>query len=286
MDDFRLYNGALSAVQITALAAAYPVQPPAPTNVVATAISANQINLTWSPAAGATNYYVKRSTINGGPYTTVSAPLTVTNFSDTGLVGGTTYYYVIAAANDGGTTNSAQVSATTLTAPPAPASLTATAGLSGVINLSWPASAGATSYNVKRANFSGGPYTVIATGVTSTGYTNTGLFGAVTYYYVVSAVNANGEGANSSEASATVLPIVWHAGANSNWDIGATTNWLAGGLPAKYQDGSALLFNDSALSTRSISPRMFRRPASHSATRRRITRSTPAAAPASAVRRL
>jgi cellulose 1,4-beta-cellobiosidase len=100
----------------------------------------------------------------------------------------------------------------------------AVAGLSEAINLSWPASAGATSYNIKRANFSGGPYTVVATNVTTTSYTNTGLYGTVTYYYVVSAVNVNGESPNSSEASAAVLPIVWRAGANSNWDINATTN--------------------------------------------------------------
>jgi autotransporter-associated beta strand protein len=249
VDDFRIYNGALSAAQVTALAVSYPVQPPAPTNVVATPVSANQINLMWSPAIGATNYYVKRSLVSGGPYTTVSMPLTVTNFSDTGLTGGTTYYYVIAAANDGGWTNSAEVNATTLTAPPAPASLTVVAGLSGAINLSWPASAGATSYNIKRANFSGGPYTVIATGFTSTGYTNTGLYGQATYYYVVSASNANGESANSLEASATVLPILWHAGANSNWDIGVATNWLAGGLASAYQDSSVVQFDDSALST-------------------------------------
>jgi fibronectin type 3 domain-containing protein len=224
VDDFRIYNGALSAAQIAALVAAYPVQPPAPTNVVATAVSANQINLTWSPAIGATNYYMKRSTVSGGSYTTISVPLTVTNFSDNGLTGGTAYNYVIAAANDGGTINSAQASATTLTAPPAPASLMAVAGLSEAINLSWPASAGATSYNIKRANFSGGPYTVVATNVTTTSYTNTGLYGTVTYYYVVSAVNVNGESPNSSEASAAVLPIVWRAGANSNWDINATTN--------------------------------------------------------------
>jgi autotransporter-associated beta strand protein len=250
VDDFRIYNGALSAAQIATLHAKPPGSPPpAPANVVATVVSANQINLTWSPSLSTTNYYVRRAAVSGGPYTTVSVPLTVTNFSDTGLAGGTTYYYVIAAANDGGTTNSAEVSATTLTAPPAPASLTAVAGLSGAINLSWPASSGATSYNVLLANFSGGPYTVVASGVTSTSYTNTGLYGSVTYYYVVLASNANGTGPNSPEASATVPPIVWHAGANSNWDIGATTNWLEGGLPTAYQDGSAVQFDDSALSS-------------------------------------
>ena len=70
-----------------ALAVAYPVQPPAPANVAATVVSANQINLAWPPALRATNYYVKRSLLSGGPYTTVSVPLTVTNFSDAGLVG-------------------------------------------------------------------------------------------------------------------------------------------------------------------------------------------------------
>lgn len=136
VDDFRIYSGALSSAQIAALAASYPAQPPAPTNVVAMAVSANQINLTWSPANGATNYYVKRSTVNGGPYTTVSVPLTQTNYSDTGLISSTTYYYVVTAINDGGATNSAQVSARTVSL--APTNLTV--GLSGgQLQFSWPA---------------------------------------------------------------------------------------------------------------------------------------------------
>ena len=236
VDDFRIYNGALSTDQIAALVAAYPVQPPAPTNVVATAASANEIDLTWSPANGATNYYVKRSTVSGGPYTTVSVPLTVTNFSDTGLIGGKTYYYVINAINDGGATNSAQVSATTLTAPPAPASLTATAASSSQINLSWPASAGATGYNVKCANFSGGPYTVIATNVTATGYTNTGLYDAVTCYYVVVAANANGVSTNSMEASATTQPVpsVPTGVAATAGNTTAQLNWNASAYATSY----------------------------------------------------
>jgi hypothetical protein len=136
VDDFRIYNGALSASQIAALAASYPVQPSAPTNVVATGVSANQINLTWSPAAGATNYYVKRSAVNGGPYTTVSAPLIQTNYSDTGLIGSTTYYYVVTAINDGGATNSAQVSARTVSTTPVNLSLNVSGGQ---LQFNWPA---------------------------------------------------------------------------------------------------------------------------------------------------
>ena len=49
-----------------------------------------------------------------------------------------------------------------VTPPPAPViNLTATAG-NAQVSLSWTASAGATSYNVKSATTSGGPYTTIA----------------------------------------------------------------------------------------------------------------------------
>jgi len=89
--------------------------------------------------------------------------------------------------------------------PLAPTGLTATAASSSQINLSWTASSGATSYNVKRATVSGGPYTPVATGVTGTTDNDTGLAASTAYYYVVSAVNAAGESANSTEASATTL---------------------------------------------------------------------------------
>ena len=79
--------------------------------------------------------------------------------------------------------------------------MTATAG-NGQVGLSWSASSGATSYNVKRSTTSGGPYTTIAS-PTTTSYTNTGLTNGTTYYYVVSAVNTAGESANSSQVSAT-----------------------------------------------------------------------------------
>lgn len=86
--------------------------------------------------------------------------------------------------------------------PAAPGKLTATAG-NGQISLNWSASAGAESYNVKRATVSGGPYTTVASGITGTAFTDRGLANGTAYYYVVSAVNSAGESGNSAEAAAT-----------------------------------------------------------------------------------
>jgi len=89
------------------------------------------------------------------------------------------------------------------TAPTMPTGLTATAG-SKQIALAWTASAGATSYNVYRGNTPGAESTVpVATGITGTNYTSTGLTNGTTYYYKVVGINAVGGSIPSPEASAT-----------------------------------------------------------------------------------
>jgi len=87
--------------------------------------------------------------------------------------------------------------------PSIPDNLSATAGGTQVV-LNWSVAGGATNYNVKSSTTSGGPYNTIAS-LTSTIYTNTGLTTGVTYYYVVSAVNAAGESTNSIQVSATTM---------------------------------------------------------------------------------
>jgi fibronectin type 3 domain-containing protein len=186
--------------------AAPPAPPAAPTGLTATPGNA-QVSLAWTASGGATSYNVKRATVTGGPYTVVATGVTAASFTDTGLVNGTTYFHVVSAVNAGGeSANSNQTSATPTAPPPGPppppTGLTATAG-NAQVTLSWTASAGATSHNIKRATVTGGPYLVIATGVTATNFTNTGVVNGTTYFFVVSASNANGESANSNEASAT-----------------------------------------------------------------------------------
>jgi fibronectin type 3 domain-containing protein len=178
--------------------------PTAPAGLTAVAGSA-QVTLNWNTSSGATGYYVKHSTTAGGPYTQLPGT-GATNFTDTGLTNGTKYFYVVSAYNSyGQSPNSAEVNATPVAPQPpsAPTGLVATAGNTQVA-LTWNASTGATSYNVKRATTTGGPYTTVNS-PTVTNYTNTILTNGTKYYFVVSALNGSVEGANSVEVSATPL---------------------------------------------------------------------------------
>ena len=209
--------------------------PSPPTGLTATAGSA-QVSLNWTASSGATSYSVKRATVSGGPYTSVASP-SATSYVNTGLNNGTTYYYVVTAANAGGASaSSSQVSATPqVPAPSAPTGLAATPG-NAQASLSWTATSGAASYNVKRATASGGPYTTVVS-PSGTSCVNAGLTNGTTYYYVVSAVNAGGESANSGPASATPqvpvagIPVGLSATAG---DAQATLSWTASNGATSY----------------------------------------------------
>ena len=89
--------------------------------------------------------------------------------------------------------------------PPAPTNLTAEPGNSQV-RLTWTASPQASSYIVRRAMVSGGPYTTVATNIGLLSYVDTGLANDTSWFYVVRAVNPTGQSPDSAEISAT--PIV------------------------------------------------------------------------------
>ncbi len=92
-----------------------------------------------------------------------------------------------------------------------PSGLTAQSAAGLQINLSWTATDGAVSYNVKRSTTTGGPYTTVSTpgAVTGTSYADTGLTAGITYFYVVSAVNAAAtESVDSAQASAEAVETV------------------------------------------------------------------------------
>ena len=88
--------------------------------------------------------------------------------------------------------------------PEPPVNLVATAGRTEN-HLSWTAAADAETYSIHRATQSGGPYALVATGVTGTTAYDAAPEG-VTYYYTVRAVNATATSDASNESSAAALP--------------------------------------------------------------------------------
>ena len=91
------------------------------------------------------------------------------------------------------------------TPPAAPTNLVATAGTNR-IGLTWKASAGATSYNVKSSASATGTFTTIASNLTTTSYQDFTAVNGVKTFYVVTANNIIGESGPSNVASATPQP--------------------------------------------------------------------------------
>ena len=195
-------NSPFSNAASAATAAAEP--PATPGGFTATPAGTNQINLTWVyTATNEDGFNVERS-LDGSNYATIAMPAAgVTNYADIGLTAGErliiTCSGVPVVLGQFGFFRPSQCGH--------PGAYSARhAHRSGgrawewKINLSWLTTTGAVSYNIKRAPVSGGS-DVTLTSQSKTSYTDSGVVNGTTYYYVVSAVNAGGEGNDSSEVA-------------------------------------------------------------------------------------
>ncbi|HOM60274.1 MAG TPA: cellulase family glycosylhydrolase [Anaerohalosphaeraceae bacterium] len=208
VDEFRIYANALDAAAISLLyAEEIPIDVPlSPTGLHVTGIAAGRIDLAWDASAGATNYNVKRSVVNGGPYD-LAASVSGTGFSDTGLPEKTTFYYVVSAVNSvGQSADSPQISAATPAIPPAaPSGLMAVAG-DGLVMLHWEANTESdlAGYYVYRSTTPGSGYIRLNDVLLSSpGFTDYSIACYTTYYYVVTAVDTDiFESAYSNEVEA------------------------------------------------------------------------------------
>ena len=213
--------------------------PSVPGGVTATGTN-GAVNVSWNTATGAASYNVKRSTSSGAEVTITN--VAATSYYDTAVTDGIQYFYEVSSTNNAGeSANSTEVSATPNIPPAAPTGLTATAATNEV-SLVWTASAGAISYNVKRSTLSGNEVTI--TNVTGTSYTDKTAIKFTQYFYVVSALSGYGEGANSSEVTATPLgsygptdyesfnyPLGALANNTPSTATGFTGNWTVSGNP-------------------------------------------------------
>ena len=99
-------NGEITVLAVPGMSGALLVadgpmttSPAAVSDLAVTAVSADQIDLSWSPASGATSYDLYRSLLSGGGYEFL-ANLTGTTYSDAGLTVATSYYYVVVSRDD------------------------------------------------------------------------------------------------------------------------------------------------------------------------------------------
>ena len=192
--------------------------PVAPTGVAASS-GDGELTVMWNEVSGASSYNLYLASASGITKTNyASLPDGATSSGvttphiESGLVNGTTYYLVVTAVNAfGESIESFEVSTTLPLIPIAPTGVAVSSG-DGELTVIWNDVSGATSYNLYLASASGVKktnYASLPDGATSPGVTTphieTGLVNGMTYYLVVTAVNADGESIESTEVSATLL---------------------------------------------------------------------------------
>ena len=173
-----------------------------------------RVTLNWSPVTGATSYNIYYATHPGvtpknTQYTAANQnPPFVLRFLPgdiTPLANGTTYYLVVTAVTAQGESVASKEMPATPSAtspPPAPVQVRA-AAQSGQVALSWEAASGATSYQVyyrttpgvTKANGTAVPTTADTSQIVAP------LVTGMTYHFIVTASNANGESGASFELS-------------------------------------------------------------------------------------
>jgi hypothetical protein len=187
--------------------------PSAPIDLTATP-GESIVYLSWSAPASEgsfaiTNYWIYKG-LASGEYDLPIVTGNVLFYEDEPVTNGFTYYYQVRAINIiGEGALSEEVNATPVSVPGAPTDLSATAGDS-YVNLTWgpPFNDGGstiTNYRIYRSNATGTETYLDETGVVFY-YNDTDVENNITYFYIIRAVNSEGEGPFSYEVNGTPSP--------------------------------------------------------------------------------
>src|ERR1039457_2741532 len=184
--------GNVSSPSLTASVTTWSTTPPStPQNVAGTAVSCQELNLTWSNSTDPIaigSYRVFRGTSANNLAqvgTTYSTPTSYPNYS---LTPSTTYYFGVEAVDTDGNVSpmSTIVAATTLALPSPPAKLAATPVSTSGMGLTWsagPSGMPITGYYIFRGT---SPSSLTHVGTTAaTAYSDYSLTPGTTYYYAV-----------------------------------------------------------------------------------------------------
>lgn len=179
----------------------------------------HSVVLTWTQSAttspAITGNKVYRGTASGSETLLYTSATPIVTYTDGPFTTGATYYYRVTATNaNGESAYSNEVSTVVPTVPAAPtalASALSSAPGSQSVVLSWAQSSttspAVTGNNVYRGTASGNEVLVYSSTSSITTYTDGPYSTGATYYYRVTAVNANGESTYSNEISQGVPTV-------------------------------------------------------------------------------
>lgn len=173
---------------------------------------------------------------NASSYSATGLPSGLSIDAATGIISGTPTALgqsevTIAATNANGTgTATLILNVVNNQTPATPASAAASVVNTTQINITWVASANATSYSVKRSLSATGPFTTIQSGITGTSYIDASPVSEVNNYYVITALAGTLESGNSAVVSGSVPPAIPNAPTivNKNHEIDLSWNTTAG----------------------------------------------------------
>lgn len=201
------YGASPLSAEVTAVPRANATAPDAPASMTAVA-GDGRVTITWRPVPGATRYTVYRDT-SPGVRPSLSTVVGEGNspYVDHDVTNDINYYYVVTAwLADVQGPPSAEVSATpTASTSPltAPQNLAAAAA-NGSVTLSWDTVPSAESYTLYWSTSPGvTPQNGTAIKSATSPYVHTPLTNGQPYYYVVTALDANGESPPSTQVGAT-----------------------------------------------------------------------------------